>query len=517
MVACLARRLCTYVALLQFIACRGFLGPPIRKADVSKLESLKSRPYFSTDVFNQQLSDAASKEQPEGSDDTINHSERRLAQPYFSSAIFHQDHVHHIAKPRTNGHKTPETSTRPQSYFSSDAFKTPGMVTEATTLADFSSDAFKAPELPETPPSPTYADRRGRTTRQSTYFSGYTPSATSTTRSASSANGSSTTSETTFLSDVFKTIWDMEGISTTPAVRPRVKPRPRDTVVKEVVKEQQPEQASPQPVVEPKKHSTNIYHTRDVQKQWDPIAGQTFWGRERSEVEIAEHVLSALQSIDAADDLSPSLRVVTSEPPLVVIDDFLSPIDCEAIIRAADGAGLHRSTIGVDRVDDPKRTSSTTWLEERQCADPQRLLAERVSRISGLPTSHMENLQVVRYKPGEQFGIHTDHEDTFNSLPGRGRLCTCLIYLQEPSDGGETRFYELEVDVPPKRGTAVFWWNTIQRPGCVGYHPEMFLNCDTKMQHAGVPVIEGEKWICNRWVHPVDYGRGIRGYNRYVV
>ena len=150
MVACLARRLCTYVALLQFIACRGFLGPPIRKADVSKLESLKSRPYFSTDVFNQQLNDAASKEQPEGSDDTINHSERRLAQPYFSSAIFHQDHVHHIAKPRTNGHKTPETSTRPQSYFSSDAFKTPGMVTEATTLADFSSDAFKAPELPET-------------------------------------------------------------------------------------------------------------------------------------------------------------------------------------------------------------------------------------------------------------------------------------------------------------------------------------------------------------------------------
>jgi len=139
-------------------------------------------------------------------------------------------------------------------------------------------------------------------------------------------------------------------------------------------------------------------------------------------------------------------------------------------------------------------------------------LAEKVSRVAGVRPSHMENLQVVRYLPGQEFAIHTDHLNSFNDLEPRGRLATCLIYLQEPTTGGETRFFEFNVTVPPQLGMAVFFWNTIEKPGSEGYDPKMFLTADYRLRHAGLPVVEGEKWVCNRWLHPVEFmSAGVRG------
>lgn len=128
-----------------------------------------------------------------------------------------------------------------------------------------------------------------------------------------------------------------------------------------------------------------------------------------------------------------------------------------------------------------------------------------------LPPSHLENLQVVRYLSSQEFSTHTDHLDSFNDLTCRGRLATCLIYLKSPTKGGETSFPEFRVKIPPVSGSAVFFFNTKERPGMEGYDPEMFLNVDLKMRHAGLPVLEGEKWICNRWIHPIEYGAGVRG------
>jgi hypothetical protein len=39
----------------------------------------------------------------------------------------------------------------------------------------------------------------------------------------------------------------------------------------------------------------------------------------------------------------------------------------------------------------------------------------------------------------------------------------------------------------------------------------MFLNVDKKLRHAGLPVLTGEKWIANRWIHPRNFGAGVRG------
>jgi hypothetical protein len=286
-----------------------------------------------------------------------------------------------------------------------------------------------------------------------------------------------------------------------------------------------------------------------------------FWGKSRSVDEVKGFVEDCLQQVmgeyghgsgssntnsninDKPADNMPVVDVVAAgESPLVVIHNFVSPSMCQDIIAsAANSDNLKRSTTGESNKKSDCRTSSTVWLRDDDCQQPLRLIADMVSSISGLPPSCMENLQVCRYLPGQEFKLHTDHLDSFNDLDCGGRLATCLMYLSEPQSGGETWFpgladeYEKDENassnskenssslsavatatstepiIAPTQGSAVFFWNTIEKPGSPGYRPDMFLNVDVRLRHAGLPVIEGEKWICNRWVHPIPLDMGVRG------
>ena len=251
-----------------------------------------------------------------------------------------------------------------------------------------------------------------------------------------------------------------------------------------------------------------------------------FWGKERSHHEIETHISERLASIDHTDNnnnnvqcqeqwTTETVHVLSAEPLLVVIHDFLSTSMCDTLIQAAKDSdkNMARSTTGNSKKISKSRTSSTLWLKDKECPEPSRLIAEKVSSISGLPPSCMENLQVCRYEQGQEFNVHTDHQDNFNDLEFGGRLATCLIYLAEPDRGGQTFFPELDnTKIPVTKGSAVFFWNTMEKPGSVDYKPDMFLHTDMRMQHAGLPVEEGEKWICNRWIHPVDFPAGVRGF-----
>ena len=74
---------------------------------------------------------------------------------------------------------------------------------------------------------------------------------------------------------------------------------------------------------------------------------------------------------------------------------------------------LKRSTLGSEQEESNHRTSSTAWLHEDCCEMPLRTFATRSAALSCLPPRNMENLQVVRYEPGEEFRLHTDHLDRY--------------------------------------------------------------------------------------------------------
>jgi len=62
-----------------------------------------------------------------------------------------------------------------------------------------------------------------------------------------------------------------------------------------------------------------------------------------------------------------------------------------------------------------------------------------------------------------------------------------VCYLNTPTSGGQTIFPDVQLDVAPIRGNAVFF--SYDRP-----HPI------TRTLHGGAPVLEGEKWVATKWL-----------------
>ena len=277
-----------------------------------------------------------------------------------------------------------------------------------------------------------------------------------------------------------------------------------------------------------------------------------FWSKDRTEDEIIQFCARSLFPREEFSVARERIEVVSAELPLIVIHNFLHKDLCEEIIDVARQNGnMKRSTMGeltslkirfwfnlrfnfIDRLLVPlsllhagnsqkvseTRTSSTTWLREKQCEIPLTILGTKISRLTGIPSENCENFQVVRYNGnGEKFDMHTDHLDSFNDLDLRGRLATCLLYLNSASGdnetsgfkGGCTHFPEYNAEVKPEQGSVAFWFNTIERPTFSDtsergiFSHDSFLSVDLRSRHAGTPVVGGEKWVCNRWVHPVPF------------
>ena len=265
--------------------------------------------------------------------------------------------------------------------------------------------------------------------------------------------------------------------------------------------------------------------TSPVLLKGDNDNNTNFWGNNRTKEEIRRHCARILFPDVEYIRARQRIEVISAELPLITIDDFLSIDMCNDIIQTVkDSNKIIRSRMGVAQKLSSGRTSSTIWVHENECEVPLRVLAGRVSRLLGLGASHMENLQVVRYEEGQQFETHTDHLDAYNELDCKGRLATCLVYLNSSSegnmgigqigestfDGGSTYFPEYDAHVIPKCGKAVFWFNTIEKPGSIGYTKDMKLNVDLRSRHSGEAVHNGVKWVCNQWVHPVPQHNDVR-------
>lgn len=191
------------------------------------------------------------------------------------------------------------------------------------------------------------------------------------------------------------------------------------------------------------------------------------------------------------------VRVLMSlrEPRLVVFGGLLSDDECAGLMALAESR-LERSEIVDNQTGGSEvnvaRTSAGMFFQ--RCEAP---LLERIEkRIAGLlrwPLENGEGMQVLRYKPGEEYRPHHDYFDP--AQPGsvrileRGgqRVATLVIYLNTPAAGGATTFPDVGLEVSPVRGNAVYFSYDKAHPG-------------TRTLHGGAPVVEGEKWVATKWL-----------------
>lgn len=197
----------------------------------------------------------------------------------------------------------------------------------------------------------------------------------------------------------------------------------------------------------------------------------------------------------------PGATVVNREPLIAYRDNYLSAAACREFI-ALGRESLQRATVSFDDGSGtvPGRSGSNTWLRYDRFA-PARALGERLSEFVRIPLAHAEAIQLIHYGPEQRYGAHYDAYDLGTERGrrccrrGGQRLVTCLVYLNDVSAGGRTRFPRLNLEIAPKTGRLVVFHNVA--PGDFGRpHPHSL--------HGGEPVLAGEKWAMNIWFHEAD-------------
>ena len=184
-------------------------------------------------------------------------------------------------------------------------------------------------------------------------------------------------------------------------------------------------------------------------------------------------------------------RVPTRELELFIVRDFLDPETCAALIERIDER-RRPSEIADDVGIANFRTSETCDLDWRD--PPVGQVDAKIAALLGLPLDASEPIQGQRYAPGQEFRAHTDTfepggYDFYLHTAERGqRTWTAMIYLNEPEDGGATRFKTIGKTIQPERGKLLAWNNLL---------PDGRPNPATL--HQGMKVRRGTKYILTKW------------------
>ena len=184
-------------------------------------------------------------------------------------------------------------------------------------------------------------------------------------------------------------------------------------------------------------------------------------------------------------------RVPTRDLELFIFRGFLDPATCAAMVDRID-AKRRPSEIADDLGIANFRTSETCDLDgaDPAVADVNR----RIADLLGLPPETGEPLQGQRYAPGQEFRPHTDsfnpggYDFYVHTERGGQRTWTAMIYLNEPEDGGATRFKTIGKTIQPEAGKLLAWNNLL---------PDGTPNMATL--HQGMKVRRGTKYVLTKW------------------
>jgi prolyl 4-hydroxylase len=196
------------------------------------------------------------------------------------------------------------------------------------------------------------------------------------------------------------------------------------------------------------------------------------------------------------------MRHIYDEFELWELYNVLTAAECAKIIKISEEYGFKDSKVfsnGKHEVDTKYRTSRTVWISNKR--DPLMVrISELTHLLTELPIENQEHLQVAKYEEGGRFVPHfdvcTDNSETCekNNKGAGQRIATLIMYLNDEFKGGETSFPNIGLSIQPKRGKAILFWST-----------DKYERIHEEAEHQGMPVLEGQKYICTKWSHVRAY------------
>lgn len=191
-------------------------------------------------------------------------------------------------------------------------------------------------------------------------------------------------------------------------------------------------------------------------------------------------------------------RVPSRDLTLFITRAFLTPDECSGLIDRIE-AIRRPSTIADANGDTAFRTSETCDLDH---GDPfVAAINDKLDDFAGIASAHGEPIQGQRYAVGQEFKAHTDYFDPkgvdfarYCAVAGN-RTWTLMVYLNQPTAGGATRFTQIGKTVQPETGKLLAWNN---RLGPGSYNPASI--------HHGMKVRSGVKHVITKWYRERPWG-----------
>uniref|UniRef100_A0A2K6LGT2 Prolyl 4-hydroxylase subunit alpha 1 n=1 Tax=Rhinopithecus bieti TaxID=61621 RepID=A0A2K6LGT2_RHIBE len=202
--------------------------------------------------------------------------------------------------------------------------------------------------------------------------------------------------------------------------------------------------------------------------------------RANGNLKYFEYIMAKEKDVNKSASDDQSDQKTTPKKKGVAVDYLPERQKYEMLCRGEGIKMLSRAT-----VHDPEtgklttaqyRVSKSAWLSGYENPVVSRINM-RIQDLTGLDVSTAEELQ-------------KDEPDAFKELGTGNRIATWLFYMSDVSAGGATVFPEVGASVWPKKGTAVFWYNLFASG-----------EGDYSTRHAACPVLVGNKWVSNKWLH----------------
>ncbi|WP_338469770.1 2OG-Fe(II) oxygenase [Niallia sp. XMNu-256] len=198
-------------------------------------------------------------------------------------------------------------------------------------------------------------------------------------------------------------------------------------------------------------------------------------------------------NVISASDREVKVTMRLEKPFMMYLDNFLSIEECDELINLSKSRLTHSQVIDAasgERTIVAGRTSEGTEYALRETPLIHKI-ERRIQETTNYPIDHGESLQVLHYNKGDEYKAHYDYfpNSKVDATKGGQRVATLLIYLNDVTEGGETVFPKINLQISPKKGSALYFHYGNQKG-----------QTDRLSLHSSVPIIEGEKWVATKWI-----------------
>ena len=196
---------------------------------------------------------------------------------------------------------------------------------------------------------------------------------------------------------------------------------------------------------------------------------------------------------------APAARTILESPLVQTASALVPPRACAWVIEQSKErlvrAELYDPATGKPVLSEQTRLNRIANFSLADTNLLNLLIQARIGAAIGSPFNQLEAFAVLHYAPGEEYGEHVDYLDPAKpayaaEIARMGqRVATCLVYLNDGYEGGETDFPLLGIRHKGQAGDALVFVSA-DAAGAP----------DTRTVHAGRAPTSGEKWLLSQFI-----------------